>query len=834
MHTQIIQKATQAQLLQWDFPEADIQHLAWDSRKISTSLEGTLFIAIKGERHDGHDFIKKAYEAGVRNFLVERAEVPDLSSANIFLVRNSLQALQEIAQVHRESFSYPVWAITGSNGKTIVKEWLHFLLSARYVLVRSPRSYNSQLGVPLSVWEMEKWHEMALFEAGISKPGEMARLQKVIQPELGIFTNIGSAHDEGFLTRQEKVREKLRLFEQAKVIVYSRDNPSLDKEILQFAQDRELELFHWSEDETLESVLRILPSQGLEKRIDFEYQGQAYSLQIPFVDKASRQNAIHCLAALLYLKWPPAEFIPLFARLPPVKMRLELKKGNGDFYLIDDSYNNDLGGLRIALDYWQAQVQMPRKIAILSDVLESGRSPKDVYKEVHSLLEQKHVDVLYAIGENMRKYLPTSGLTVGFFSDTHSFLQQLNQEVLRNAMVLVKGGRKFAFEKIIQKLEEQSHTTVLEINLDALVHNLNVFRSLLKPATKLLVMVKAFAYGNGSAEIAGLLAYHRVDYLGVAYPDEGVALRQNGIKLPILVLNPEPGTYDKLIQYDLEPELYSFQKLEEYRQFVKRHALHSPSKVYPVHLKLDTGMHRLGFVPQDLPRLLKYLEAESLYPLKLISVFSHLAAADGEEHDAFTQNQIACYEEMTQKIEKVLGYSFIKHILNSPGITRFPEAQFDMVRLGVGLYGVQTPEGALPQLRPISTLKTQISQIKNLKAGDSVGYSRQGTIHDKRVIAIMAIGYADGFPRALGQGVGEVLVYPRNYPEEGVRVPVMGNVCMDMTMIDITGMELEEGDDVIIFNEQLSLEEMAKSLHTIPYEILTNISTRIRRIFYTE
>jgi len=803
-------------------PQSQIDQLVVDSRKLFLP-ESSLFVAIKGKNHDGHHFIGELYEKGVRNFVVEheKAVEPFKKAINYIVVKNATKALQKIAAHHRKNFEIPVLAITGSNGKTIVKEWLSQLLQDDKNIVRSPKSYNSQIGVPLSVWQMRKEHELAIFEAGISQAGEMKHLQEILQPTLGIFTNLGTSHDEGFENREEKLEEKLILFKNCPVLyLYEGVLRDYAKVIERFKKKNpDTQIFTWNYK--LSEAKKPITFSKKENHIEVKLNPSL----LLFQDEAYLQNLTICSVVLHY------EFgvsLPVLAQrvalLKPISMRLELKQGLHQTYLIDDSYNNDLAGLQIALDFLANQQQKQAKVVILSDILESDLGGKKLYTQVANLLLGKNIGFFIGIGEKISahqeafKDVPLKA----FYKTTEDFLAKGFCEQLKNCVVLVKGARKFQFEKVIQKLEYKAHRTVLEINLDALVHNLNFYRNQLKPSTKIMAMVKAFAYGSGSVEIANLLQFHRVSYLAVAYPDEGVELRQNGIHLPIMVMNTSEESFPLLAQYQLEPEVYSFEMLQKLIDFCKSESLQG----FKVHIEFDTGMRRLGFEEKNISSLAEMLKTGSV--LKVASVLSHLAAADEPQHDEFSLKQIKTFEKITQSLEKYLKYSFLKHTLNSPGIIRFPESQMDMVRLGIGLYGVEVGGKYQSQLQPISRLKTVISQMKYLKNGETVGYGRKGVAQKTMTIGIIAIGYADGFSRAFSQGVGKVRV-------KGKVVPIVGNVCMDMTMIDLTDVaDAQVGDEVIIFDEKLSIETLAKSIGTIPYEILTNVSERVKRVFYSE
>ncbi|WP_242929506.1 bifunctional UDP-N-acetylmuramoyl-tripeptide:D-alanyl-D-alanine ligase/alanine racemase [Pontibacter vulgaris] len=797
-----------------------ILNLLTDSRKLSQPA-GSLFFAIKGKYNNGHKYLQQLYSIGVRQFVVEEESI-DASQlqqlypeANILQVQNSLEALQTLAAWHRVQFQIPVIGVTGSNGKTIVKEWLAALLSPDEQVVKSPRSYNSQLGVPLSVWQLNANHTLGIFEAGISQPGEMENLQPIIQPTLGIFTNIGSAHDEGFTSRQQKVDEKLKLFKSVELLFYCADYELIDEAVRQ----QSIKSFTWARRQAADVTITAVTTAGHRSTIVYTYQGQKQRISVPFTDEASVENVLHCLAILLYRNLPLDEIQDRLDRLQPVAMRLEMKEAINGCYLIDDTYNNDLAGLAIALDLLASQPRRSKHTLILSDLLESGLPEEKLYSQVAELVQAHGVERLIGIGETIKAHAAKFGSGSIFYSSTQAFLDDFQAASFRNEVVLVKGARVFEFEKIVHAFQQKVHGTVLEVNLDALVHNLNFYRSKLQPETKLMVMVKAFAYGSGSFEVANLLQFHRVDYLAVAYADEGVMLREHGITLPVMVMNPSPDSFGKLQQYNLEPEIYSLELLEAYLSSLEA------GRKYKMHLKLDTGMHRLGFTPEDFDALFKMLQQHP--ELKVESAFSHLAGADEALHNDFSGQQIANFRSMAAEVEERLGYKVIKHILNSAGIVRFPEHQLDMVRLGIGLYGVEATGSEQEALRSVSILKTTISQVKSIKQGETVGYSRKGIASSDKTIATIAIGYADGYDRRFSNGVGQVLIH-------GKRAPLIGNVCMDMCMVDVTGMQVKAGDEAIIFGPQLTLVELAEKIGTIPYELLTNVSTRVKRVFYAE
>lgn len=818
-----IAEITKGNVLQMPHPEAPVRNLLTDSRRGIFNTE-SLFFAIAGVRHDGHQFIESLYGRGVRHFVVERQPMGNFPEANLIMVSDSVQALQQIAAKHRQTFSIPVIGITGSNGKTIVKEWLAQLLNPYQYVVKSPKSYNSQVGVPLSVWLMQADHEIGLFEAGISQPGEMKKLVEVIQPTVGIFTNIGPAHDEGFLNREQKVMEKALLFEYSQTIIYCRDYPDIDRMLQEKGSGKDL--YSWTAKSSLPSDLALIETKlrgnGTDLTLIDHRRKLDFSLYVPFLDEASLENVMHCIAYLLYAGYDVESIQKGLSGLRKVSMRMELKQGINHCYLLDDSYSNDLLGLQMALDFLQQQKQNEKQTVILSDLLQTGQSEEALYQEVKRVLIDKGVQKLVIIGDRIGQYQAVftkdSGLLVSSYNDTSNFLQEADFSSFHHENILIKGARKFGFEDIVRRLQQKIHSTTLEINLDALTHNLNFYKSQLQAGTKVMVMVKAFSYGGAAFEIANLLQFHQTDYLAVAYVDEGIVLRENGIRTPILVLNPSPDSFEKMASYHLEPEIYSLRMLHQFLD-----ASSHWTEVPPVHVKIDTGMHRLGFEANALDNLLQILMAHP--HLRIASIFSHLAASDEPIHDAFTRQQVASYLDAYDQIAEMLGYTPLRHVLNSAGIARFPEYQLDMVRLGIGLYGVDAAHQQ--SLRTISRLKTVISQIKHIKKGDTIGYSRKGVVSQDMKMATIAIGYADGFDRGFGHGNACVFV-------KGQAVPTVGSICMDMCMIDITHIEAEEGDEVVIFGEEQSVQTLARQIGTIPYEILTGISERVKRVFYTD
>ena len=811
--------------------DAIIEQLLIDSRKLIIPAT-TLFFALPGPRREGHAFIQELYDAGVRNFVVSKmAEPAGFSEANFIEVNDVLAALQHLAIDHRKKFNIPVIGITGSNGKTIVKEFLNQLLEEDFHIVRSPRSYNSQIGVPLSVWQLNEQHQLGIFEAGISQSGEMEKLERIIQPTIGVITNIGEAHSEGFVNMRQKVNEKLQLFRHASTLVYCKDYPDINEGIAAYLQhmrdSSNLQYFSWSSKTSARlQVTSILKSENTTYiNASYEPTGEELSLQVPFRDDAYVENAITCWCVMLQMKIPQATINKRMQSLQVVPMRLELKKATNNCSVINDSYSADLSSLRVALDFLAQQHQHKRKTVILSDILQSGKSDAALYMEVAQLLEARKINRLIGIGEkiqkNYRAFEKIPGLEISFYPSTEMFRDQFYQLNFSNETILLKGARVFAFEQISQMLEQKVHQTVLEINLDALLANLKEYQKYLAPTTKIMAMVKAFSYGSGSYEIANLLQFQKVDYLAVAYADEGVELRKAGITLPIMVMNPESSTFDALVQFNLEPDLYAMEELLRFEAYLEQRQI----KQFSVHIELETGMNRLGFSPADLPELLVKLQSQRF---RVQSVFSHLAASEDPEQDEFTQAQGAQYLEACTQIEESLGYSFLRHIANTAGIIRHPNWQLDMVRLGIGLYGIDSAASGRLTLQPVTRLKTTIAQIKHLHAGETIGYGRSGKVKQPMTIATVRLGYADGYPRRLSNGVGKMMV-------NGIEAPVVGSVCMDMTMIDITNVpDAKEGGDVIVFGTELPVEKLAKWANTIPYEIMTSISQRVKRVYYGE
>jgi len=804
-----------------DVPSVEINWLLTDSRSLSFPVE-SLFFAIHTARNNGHNYITELYQQNLRYFVVRemRPEFEKMTDAVFLKVEDSLQALQALATAHRASFKIPVIGITGSNGKTVVKEWLYQLLHADYVITRSPRSYNSQIGVPLSVWAMSESTQLGIFEAGISEPHEMKHLQPIIRPTIGIFTNLGDAHQENFSGLKQKCEEKLQLFDQSEVLVYCSDNKLVEISIAQSAFKGLF--FSWGKSD--KATVQILQKEKAvaSTKVVLKHVGVESSLIIPFTDDASIENALQCVAVMLYLGLNPNEIAKRILLLEAVAMRLEVKEGVRDCLIINDSYNSDLNSLGIALDFLnqQAAAKKLSKTLILSDILQSGQTPDELYRTVSGLVHNKNVQRIIGIGTEISKHADIfESVDKTFFEQTEDFLKSSILRELKNEIILLKGSRTYHFEDISEKLELVTHETTLEVNLNALIDNLNYFRAKLRPETKIMCMVKAFAYGSGAVEVARTLQHHRCDYLAVAVADEGAELRREGIRIPIVVMNPEKGSFGMIFDNKLEPEIYSFRLLDAFIASAEKLGLTD----YPIHIKIDSGMHRLGFEPQNMDELLTRLKNQN--QVKVRSVFSHLSGSDEAKFDSFTKQQIATFTDCADQLSGTFSHHIMRHILNSAGIERFSEYQFDMVRLGIGHYGISS----LPdvKLKQVCALKTVILQIKTVKAGETVGYSRKGIVNEDKRIAIIPIGYADGFDRKLGNGVGEVLV-------NGKRAKVIGNVCMDLVMIDVTNLEANEGDSVEIFGDNLTISEVSGWLKTIPYEVLTSVSRRVKRVYFQE
>jgi alanine racemase len=795
--------------------EAIIQYLVIDSRSVLVP-ENSLFFALKSHR-DGHEFIKDAYQKEIRNFVItERKYVEQYPDCNFIIVEDVLRSLQKLATYHRSQSKLKAIGITGSNGKTIVKEWLYQLLALDFNIVRSPKSYNSQIGVPLSVWQIESENNLGIFEAGISAVNEMDELEEIIQPEIGILTNIGEAHAEGFSSKKEKLLEKLKLFKNADLLIYSPEYVTeINSKLLPGKRH-----FSWSSKQAADlQIIAVEPIEG-NCYLRAIYQNTEIECILPFKDRASIENGMICWATLLAMGYTPEQADLRLERISAVSMRLELKNGVNQCSIIDDSYSADISSLAIALDFLNQQNQHPKRTVILSELFETGKDDQDLYKEIAELLVQKKVNRLIGIGKHMAAYQTLFTVDAHFFDDTNAFIEAFPSIEFSHETILVKGARRFEFGRISKLLTQKIHDTVLEIDLNAMVGNLQFYRSKIQPGVKIMAMVKAFSYGSGSFEIANLLQFHKVDYLAVAYADEGIALRKAGITLPIMVMSPEESAFEAIIKHRLEPEIYSLEILNSFMRALSNYEFN-----YPVHLKIDSGMHRLGFDRAEISSLIEGIKNND--KIKVQSIFSHLVASDAAEHDGFTQHQIDQFKMVADQLVMALGYKPLLHIANTSGISRWPNGQMDMVRLGIGLYGFDSALFQNRGLQTVMVLKTTVTQVKVLEAGETVGYSRRGIMPQGGRIATVKIGYADGYSRAFGNGIGKMIV-------NGHLVPTIGSICMDMTMLDVTGIDVKAGDEAIVFNQSHSIMQLAEDIGTIPYEILTNISQRVKRVYFYE
>ncbi|HEX6333487.1 MAG TPA: bifunctional UDP-N-acetylmuramoyl-tripeptide:D-alanyl-D-alanine ligase/alanine racemase [Flavisolibacter sp.] len=793
---------------------AVIEHLAYDSRNILFAAT-SVFFAIRTGRHDGHDFIADAYRKGIRNFIVDsEVDAASLADASILKVNDTLASLQQLAVHHRQQFDIPVIGITGSNGKTIVKEWLYQLLHEDFRIVRSPRSYNSQLGVPLSVWQMNHDHQLAIFEAGISMPGEMDRLENMIRPTIGVLTNIGDAHSANFDSTEQKLAEKLRLFQRAEAVI----GPA---ERVRQVPSR---LFTWNGRDATLSV-RAVDKRADHTNITAIHHGQEKSIVIPFTDDASIQNAVTCWCVTLQLGADEGKLRTRFRELHPVDMRLQLRHGMNGCLFINDSYSADTDSLKIALDFQEQQSSGLRKTVILSEFQQASRDEKELYSAIARMLFLHGVHRVIAVGERLHDVLRhqlSEDVQYHFYFSTDDLIRDFRSSYFFNEIILIKGARPFGFERVAQLFEQKQHQTVLEVDLNALAHNLRAYQRLLPPGTKTMAMVKAFSYGSGGAEIASVLQYHNADYLGVAYADEGVELVKAGITLPVMVMNAEESSFRSIVDYNLQPVIYSFDILDSFEQYLGMQGLAS----WPVHIEIDTGMKRLGFDASDIIEMSRRIGASSC--VKVHSVFSHLAASDDPLQDDFTAQQASRFQDAVNTMRQHLRYPFLTHIANSAAVVRHPELHMDMVRLGIGLYGVEIENSSLPDLMAVATLRSTVAQLRTVKKGESISYNRRSVMTRDSIIATVRIGYADGYSRRLGNGRGRMMV-------NGHLAPVTGTVCMDMTMLDVTDIPgVREGDDVIIFGADLPLQRVASWMETIPYEVMTGISQRVKRVYFHE
>lgn len=793
-------------------PIGKIEEIYFDSRTVYQP-NNAVFFAFADNK-----YLFDAYKKGIRFFIVSQTD--EIFGDAVYLkVDSPLKALQDWAKYHRNNFSLPIIGITGSNGKTIVKEWLNQLLWKDYSIVRSPKSYNSQIGVPLSVLQINEENTLGIFEAGISKPAEMGKLEEIIQPEIGVLTHISSAHLENFTSKEELIREKLKLYSKSEKLIFNADNALVQNIIRAVFPDKNYYTFGKSTENTLRLIsIEEIPTG---KAINFEYNRKNYAFQIPFHDDASVENSLTVLTVIAALGEDLENYLPQTRNLLPIEMRLEIKEAIRDSILINDSFNSDLHSVKVALDVL-AQQTFPRKSLVLTDVLQSNLNKDDLYKKVSDLVNSYQIDDLVLIGEFIPKYKNLFKTPARIFENTEEFLKELSVKNVHNEAILLKGARPFQLEKISAFLEKKSHDTVLEINLKALVDNVKYFKSKLNSKTKMMAMIKANSYGTGSFEIAQTLEHQQIDYLGVAYADEGVELRKAGITLPIMVMNPEQSSYSSIIDYKLEPEIYSSRVLDLFIQTLKEKSITEP---YPIHLKIDSGMNRLGFRKEQIEELIQKLKSEKAVIVK--SIFTHLATADMQDEKAFAQEQLKVFDEVYEKICSDLNIKPVKHALNSAGIIHFPQHQYDAVRLGIGMYGISDDEETQKKLKNVVTFKTVISKISEIETGETVSYGRKFKAERKTKIATLPVGYADGIRRSLGNGLGKMSI-------QGNLVPIIGTVCMDMLMLDVTDCPCKEGDEVIIFGENPSISDLAEQMGTIPYEVLTSISSRVKRVYYRE
>ena len=799
-------------------PQLLVTRLCIDSRKVSMT-DGVLFIAIKTTHDDGHKYIPELYQKGLRNFIITSpvSDFTALTDGNFLQVPDAIVALQAIASAHRQQFTYPVIGITGSNGKTIVKEWLNILLSANEHIVRSPDSYNSQIGVPLSVWQMRSEHTLGIFEAGISQPGEMAAIADIIRPTIGILTNIGMAHSQFFSSIEEKLQEKFHLFTHAQKIIFNNDNP-LIRGALNDSAYSHIQKISWGY-QAAEYLISHQERRGNSTLVTI--RDSVY--RIPFVDAASVENAIHVIITALVLGYQPEIVNNRLSSLTPIHMRMAIQEGRQHSLIIDDAYSLDWTSLSVALKYLDTQTQMPDKTLIISDFEQAGTLQKADYTRLNTLLLAHHIGKLIAVGNEFYQHQQDFTIPKAYFyRNTEDLISDLASLTFSYEAILIKGARNFHFEDVVHRLLHKTHLTTLNVSLPAIVHNLHYFRSFIRPETKMVAMVKALSYGLGDAEIINELINQKIDYLAVAYTDEGVRLRKRHINTPIIVLGAEAHSFESMVINHLEPEIFNFYYLQELINVLKDHP---EITQFPIHIKLDTGMHRLGFDKEDLPLLLQVLKENPC--LHVASTFSHLAAADDPAEDDFTRHQIECFEEMSRILCDSLPYPILRHILNTAGILRFPEAQFDMVRLGIGLYGFFDMPEFQANLQNVATLKTLITQVKRVPKGETIGYNRSFKVEHDMQVAIIPIGYADGYPREFSNGKGLVMV-------RGQLVPVVGKICMDMCMLDVTGLSVHEGDEVIVYGEGNTAQDAAHRIGHISYDLLTSLSSRVPRIYVKE
>ena len=802
------------------------KYISLDSRQIYEPSQ-TAFFAVKGVHHDGHQFIEQLHQQGIREFIVERAawhgplteKASQWENTSIWVVENSIQSLQEIVRLHRINYTIPVVGITGSNGKTICKEWLSVLLKNKYQVIKSPKSFNSQIGVPLSVWGINAQHTVGVFEAGISQKNEMARLEPIIRPNMGILSHMGEAHGKNFASDEEKLAEKLQLFKHCKTLVFRDTEHSSFIRANMAMQNPSCELIAWSTEDSNQAIFVhwSKTAQGSQIKCQKKNQSEVFlSIKTALTDEASLENLTNCIIQASLLGMTSIEIDEASKWVKPVSMRLEIKEGLRGNKIIDDSYNNDIDGIKFALPLFK-QYEEKKKVLILSDLIENGLNESELFKQIAQYIQPYAIDTLIGIGEQIYRNKAAFD-QIATYKNTEEFIKSSDLLQISNAVILLKGARKFNFEKITQALETKTHCTKLEINLDALTNNLSYYRKAIDPETKIMAMVKAFAYGTGSIEIAKILQQQDIDYLTVAYTDEGVNLRNNGIYKPIMVMNPQKEEFETLTSFSLEPQIYSFELLHALDEYSSENNIN-----VKMHIKLDTGMKRLGFIPEEVDELCQ--ELVNMPQVWTVSILSHLAASENPKHHDFTEEQISLFKKLATQVDYSIGYKTIWHIANSAAIQNYPNARFNMVRLGISMYGITSNPTVKIELENVISLKTYISQIKSVKKGETIGYGRIGQLQEDGRIAILAIGYADGMSRALGNGIGSVEIH-------GQLCPTIGAICMDMCMIDISHIEhVAVGDEAILFGGKIQIQDVAKLANTIPYELMTNISERVKRVY---
>ncbi|UEQ75116.1 bifunctional UDP-N-acetylmuramoyl-tripeptide:D-alanyl-D-alanine ligase/alanine racemase [Chryseobacterium arthrosphaerae] len=789
-----------------------IRNIAYDSR-IIYSTKNTAFIAINTHKNSGEKFIESAIDRGIGVIISEHYD-PEYNNVTWIIVENSVDFLQKLARYHFENSHIQSIGITGSNGKTILKEWLYQCLWNEFPTVKSPKSFNSQIGLPLSLLQINSNHKLGIFEVGISKPDEMEKLEHIFHPQIGLLTHIGTAHAANFSSEEQLIDEKIRLFKDSEVIIYNGDNSSVDQKIKKSYSGRKLISYGFKK----ENNVFIKNNISRDENIIVEYFGEEISFPAHQRDEATLTNAMALITVLKELNIENKKIVEKINLLKAVEMRLESIEGIKGNIIIDDSFNLDLDSLKTALQFLK-EYNKSKKSLVLTDIVGVNVNSQELYEEVSELVNEQRFDSVFLIGDEISKFSELFKAKTYTFIDTKELIESKHLTEIENQIILLKGARKFEIEKLKDILELRKHDTVLEVNLNAILHNINYHKSLLKPGTKMMAMVKANAYGLGSFEVSEFLQHHHIDYLGVAYVDEGVELRKKGITTPIIVMNPEQHSYQTIIEYDLEPEIYSFRVLELFYEAVQKSGY---DKKYPIHIKLETGMHRLGFKDFELDQLSETLSGKNL---KVQSMFSHLSSSDMPEERAFTLKQFEVFERNSSYLIEKLGYTPIRHILNSSGITSYSDHQYDMVRIGIGMLGESSDNEIQKQLQSVVSFKTVISQISMVEGGESVGYSRRYKADHLTRIATVPVGYADGIPRLIGNQVGSLGV-------NKTLAPIVGNICMDMMMINVDNIpNVKEGDTVTVFNAKPSLKEFAGYCKTITYEVLTSISPRVKRIY---